>query len=281
MSRHFTLPAPESFSHQGRRIAYRIVGEGPRTLVFTHGLLMDVGMFTRLAPMLAQRGHRVVLVDMLGHGASDQPRDMTSYSMPQFGADVVALLDHLNIEQAVIGGTSLGANVSLEAAVAAPGRIRALVIEMPVLEHGLTAAALLFVPLALALRVSHRGMGLIARLARLIPRTHFNVDVLIDFIRRDPLASLAVLDGITFGRVAPPSTLRRTLDQPTLVIGHGSDPIHPFTDAGMLTGEMPNARLLEARSIWEWRVWPSRLDAELLSFLDEAWAPRRVRRESA
>lgn len=275
------LPPPESFEHAGRRIAYRVVGDGPRTLVFTHGLLMDVRMFTRLAPKLAKHGHRVVLVDMLGHGASDQPHDMASYSMPQFGADVIALLDHLKLDQAVIGGTSLGANVSLEAALLAPERVRALVIEMPVLENGLTGAALLFVPLALAIRVSHRAMGVLARIMRLVPRSHYNVDVMLDFVRRDPLTSLAVLDGITFGRVAPPSRLRRTLDHPALVIGHASDPIHPFNDADTLTNEMANARLVEARSIAEWRVWPRRLDRELLAFLDEAWAPRSVRAKSA
>ncbi len=275
--RKFKLPPSQTFETNGRRIAYRIIGEGPKTLVFTHGLLMDVRMFTRLAPTLAKNGHRVVLVDMLGHGESDQPHEMVNYSMPQFGADVISLLDHLGLDQVVIGGTSLGANVSLEAAVAAPERVRAMVIEMPVLENGLTAAALLFVPLALALRVSHKGMGLLAKVARLIPRTHYNVDMMVDFVRRDPLASLAVLDGITFGRVAPPSKLRRKLHQPTLIIGHTSDPIHPFNDADTLTSEMPNARLFEARGIWEWRLMPSRLDTQLLEFLDRVWAEEPVR----
>jgi pimeloyl-ACP methyl ester carboxylesterase len=125
-------------------------------------------MYTHLAPELAAHGHRVIAVDMLGHGRSDQPHDMTAYSMPQFGADVIALLDHLDLPQAVVGGTSLGANVALEAAVAAPARIRALVLEMPVLENALPAAAAAFVPLGLALRASHRTMGVVASLARRI-----------------------------------------------------------------------------------------------------------------
>ncbi|HEY5947305.1 MAG TPA: alpha/beta hydrolase, partial [Kofleriaceae bacterium] len=217
----------ESFTHRGRRISYCEHGHGPRVVVLTHGLLMDRRMYTKLAPALAARGHRVITVDMLGHGASDQPHEMTAYSMQQFGRDVLALLDHLEVPQAVIGGTSLGANVALEAAVLAPARVRALVLEMPVLENALPAAAAAFVPLALALRISHRMMGLVARITRRIPRTHFLVDVMIDFIRRDPLASLAVLDGLIFGRVAPPIEERRALPHPTLVIGHPSDPIHP------------------------------------------------------
>lgn len=267
-----TAPTTGTFSHQGRRVAYAVHGEGPRVLVLTHGLLMDRRMYTGLAPAVAARGHRVITVDMIGHGASDQPLDMAAHSMSQYGHDVIALLDHLGVEQAVIGGTSLGANVSLEAAVAAPARVRALVLEMPVLEHGIVAAAAFFVPLAVALRVSKRGMGLLAAVTRRIPRTHYLVDMLIDFVRRDPSTSLAVLDGLTFGRIAPPAALRRGLAQPTLVIGHPSDPIHPFSDADMTARELPGARLLKARAIWEWRLMPRRLTDELCDFLDEVWS---------
>lgn len=265
------LPEAQSFVHNGRRIAYRELGDGP-PVIMTHGLLMDCRMFAKLGPTLARNGFRVIAVDMLGHGASDQPHDMMAYSMPRFGRDVVALMDHLEIDEAVVGGTSLGANISLEVAVAAPERVRALMVEMPVLEHGLTVAAAMFVPLAMAIRINRPGMQLLAAITRRIPRTFYTADLFIDFVRRDPRASLAVLDGITFGRVAPPPEERRTIEAPALVVGHSSDPLHPFSDAAMLTDEMPNARLLEARSIAEWRVLPRRLDRELLAFFDEVWS---------
>jgi pimeloyl-ACP methyl ester carboxylesterase len=265
-----------TFTFRGRRIAYREHGSGPRTIVLTHGLLMDGRMYTHLAPVLADAGNRVITVDMLGHGASDQPHDMIAYSMPQFGRDVIALLDHLQLPEAVIGGTSLGANVALEVAVAAPSRVRALVLEMPVLENALPAAAAAFVPLALALRISQRSMRFVASVMRKIPRTHYLADVMIDFVRRDPAASLAVLDGLIFGRVAPPIDDRRALAHPTLVIGHPSDPIHPFSDADRIARELPNARLVTASSITEWRVRPQRLDRELCGFLAETWALRAV-----
>jgi len=264
-----------SFTHAGRRIAYREYGEGPRPIVLVHGLLMDGRMFTKLGPALAAGGHHVITVDVLGHGESDQPHDMTVYSMTQFGGDVIAALDHLGLEQAVVGGTSLGANVALEVAVAAPERVRALVVEMPVLENGLAGAAVLFVPLALALRVTGAAMRLISTMTRLIPRTHWLLDTLIDFVRRDPAASLAVLDGITFGRVAPPISDRRRLRQPVLVVGHKRDPIHPFSDADVLARELPQARIVQAHSLTEWRIAPARLDGELLAFLDEVWATPR------
>ena len=265
-----------SFTYRGRRIGYCAQGSGPRPIVLIHGLLMDSRMYTRLAPTLAAHGHRVLIADMLGHGTSDQPHEMTAYSMPQFGRDVIALLDHLELPQAVIAGTSLGANISLEVAVAAPTRVRALVIEMPVLENALPAAAAAFVPLALALRVSQRLMAGVAALTRRIPRSHYLVDIVIDFVRRDPAASLAVLNGLLFGRVAPPVEDRRTLAHPALVIGHPSDPIHPFSDADRLARELPNAQLVTAISMLEWRLRPARLDRALLGFLDEVWQPQRV-----
>ena len=240
-------------------------------VLLIHGLLMDGRMYAALAPTVARHGYRVITVDMLGHGASGQPHDMTCYSMPQFGADVIALLDHLAVDQAVVGGTSLGANVALEVAVAAPERVRALVLEMPVLEKGLAGAAALFVPLALALRISQRSVGAVAALARRIPRTHPLIDLLLDFARRDPRASLAVLDGLTFGRVAPPREARQELQHPTLVIGHPSDPIHPFSDSDRTARELAHARLVRAHSIAEWRLHPGRLDRELCGFLDEVW----------
>lgn len=275
------LPPPESFTTAGRRIAYRTLGTGSRLVVLTHGLLMDSRMFTNLAPKLAAAGNRVVLVDMIGHGASDQPHDMHAHTMPQYGRDVIALLDHLGAEQAVIGGTSLGANVTLEAAVAAPDRVRAMVLEMPVLENGIAAAAGIFVPLAVATRVGHGLMGGFAKLCRKIPRTHFLVDVLIDFVRRDPKSSLAVLDGLTFGRIAPPREERRRLTQPAIVFGHPADPIHPFSDADCTARELANARLVQASSMYEWRLRPSRLDRELIAFLDEVWAERPSERRAS
>ena len=265
-----------SFTYRGRRICYHEHGSGSRVIVLTHGLLMDSRMYAKLAPMLAAHGHRVITADMLGHGSSAQPYVMTEYSMPQFGRDVIALLDHLELAQAVVGGTSLGANVALEVAVAAPARVRALVLEMPVLENALPAAAGAFVPLALALRISQRLMAGVAAFTRRIPRTHYLADVLIDFVRRDPAASLAVLDGLLFGRVAPPIEERHALTQPTLVIGHPSDPIHPFSDADRIARELPHARLVTASSLLEWRIRPDRLDGELLRFLDEVWQPQRA-----
>src|SRR4249919_1773273 len=104
-----------SFEHEGRRLAYDVIGEGERTVILTHGLLMSRKMHRPLSHRLAERGYRAVSLDFLGHGGSDRPADMTKYSMQEFGREIIALLDHLGVEQAVVQGTSLGANSTLEA----------------------------------------------------------------------------------------------------------------------------------------------------------------------
>jgi pimeloyl-ACP methyl ester carboxylesterase len=264
-------PVEGSFRFAGNRIAYAVYGETERTLVLVHGLLMNRRMYDHLAPELASRGFRVVTVDMLGHGASDQPVDMRAYSMGAFADQLAALCDHLDLDRPVVGGTSLGANVSLEMATRHPGKARGLFIEMPVLENALVAAGLIFLPILVALRFGRPLVSAVAALTNRIPRSHYLADILLDWTRRDPRASESVLEGLLFGRTAPSREERERIDIPALVIGHRADPLHPFSDSDMLVDELPSARLVNAESIFEWRLKPGRLDDELASFLGEVY----------
>jgi pimeloyl-ACP methyl ester carboxylesterase len=261
-----------SFSYHGHRIAYDVHGTGDRVLVLVHGLLMNRRMYDRLAPEIASRGNRVVTVDLLGHGRSDRLADPQIYSMTAFADQLLGLLDHLDLEAPVMGGTSLGANVGLEFAARHPNRAGGLFIEMPVLEDALLGAALIFTPILLGLRLGNPVFKGVAALARQVPRSNYLVDIGLDWIRQDPEPSRAVLEGILFGRTAPTTKERRALQHPALVIGHPNDPLHPFSDADMLVDEMPNARLVDANSILEWRLSPERLNDELAGFLDEVYA---------
>lgn len=265
-------------TYRGHRIGFDEYGEGERPIVLVHGLLMNRRMFERLGAALAARGNRVICVDLLGHGRSDQPDDLRLYSMPLFAEQVIALLDHLKLDRAVVGGTSLGANVALELAVRHPRRVEGLFIEMPVLDNALAAVAAIFAPILLGLRVGRPAIELSSRLASLVPRTHFLIDIGLDWARRQPGPSIAVLEGLLLGETAPAREQRRLIDQPALVVGHPRDPLHPFSDSGMLIEELPGARLVEANSILEWRTRPGRLNGELAQFLDEVWAPSPARR---
>jgi pimeloyl-ACP methyl ester carboxylesterase len=264
--------ADGSFRHRGKRIAYSAFGEGDRTLVLVHGLLMNRYMYSHLAPEMASRGVRVVTVDLLGHGESDQPTDMRVYGMGAFADQVAAVCEHLELDRPVVGGTSLGANVSLELAARHPGTARGLFIEMPVLDNALLGAGLLFLPLLTALRFGKPAIRAVSAITNRIPRSHYLVDILLDWTRRSPEASEAVLSGVLYGRTAPPREERQRIEVPALVIGHPADPLHPFSDSDMLVEELPHARLVNAESIFEWRISPGRLDDELAAFVNEVYA---------
>jgi len=270
--------AEDTFTLDGHRLAYTTYGEGPRVTVLVHGLLLSQRMHAELAGALADLGNRVVTIDLLGHGRSDRPPDMWRYSMTTFGAEVIALLDHLGVDEAVVLGTSLGANTALECASLAPERLRGMVVEMPVLDNALVGCAVAFAPLMVALTFGEPLMRLVGAGARRVPRLPWQLDIVLDTLRQDPKPSAAVLQGLFFGRTAPHRSERRTFEMPALVIGHQHDMVHPFSDAGMLVEELPNGRLLQASSLLELRLAPERLTREIAEFADECWKPRTAKR---
>ncbi len=268
------------FEFEGHRLVYDEYGSGEQVVVLLPGLLFNRRMHRPVARALAERGQRVLCLDPLGHGDSDRPRDMTSYSMVSFGRQPLALLDHLGVEQAVLGGASLGANASLEAAAAAPDRVSGLIVEMPVLDNALLGCAIAFTPLLVSLTFGAPVARLGARIARRVPRTGFLLgDMGLDWWSQDPKPSASVLQGLFFGRVAPPTEERRRMTQPTLVIGHYRDPVHPFSDSDMLVHELPNASLVQASSILELRLTPERLTAEIADFTSTCFEALPFRRD--
>ena len=176
------------FKHDGHRLAYTVYGEGPRTTVLLPGLLFSQRMHLPLARELAERGNRVITLDLLGHGKSARPRDMRVYGMEQFAQQTIGLLDHLDIEDAVVGGTSLGANVTLSVASTAPERLRGMIIEMPVLDNALLGCAIAFTPLMIALTFGEPVMKIVQAGARAVPSRGmpFWGDVMLDWVRQDP-----------------------------------------------------------------------------------------------
>jgi pimeloyl-ACP methyl ester carboxylesterase len=261
------------FRIEGQRIAYTVHGGGDRTTVLLPGLLLSQKMQTPLARALAAQGNRVVTMDPLGHGSSSRPRESWRYSMASFAGQTEALLDHLELDRAVVGGTSLGANITLELAARAPERLAGMVIEMPVLDNAIPACGAAFTPLLFALKFGEPAMRTLARGARAVPRRPlpFLAEIGLDWISQDPAPSAAVLSGILYGRVAPDHNERRAIEAPALVIGHPRDPVHPFSDAGMLVSELPRGTLVNARSVLELRVSPARLTRRIAAFVDDCW----------
>ncbi|WP_062226376.1 alpha/beta fold hydrolase [Aureimonas frigidaquae] len=120
------------FTHDDLRIAY--LDEGPRDgfpILLVHGFASSAQV-NWIEPgwidVLTGAGHRVVALDHRGHGQSDKPHDSALYTPGQMAGDCIALLDHLSIEQAVFFGYSMGARVSVFAAIDHAPRVRALIL---------------------------------------------------------------------------------------------------------------------------------------------------------
>lgn len=268
-------------SERGRdRLEYTEYGAGDAWVVLLPGLLMPRRMHDHLARALAGAGAHVVTLDPLGHGRSDKPEDPVAYSVTEFAEQVVALLDHLGAHQAVVGGTSLGANVALEVAAITPDRVRGLIVEMPVLDNALEVAIVAFAPLLLTARVAPLAVSGVRMLSRAVPRgvVPWWVGVGLDTVDHRPGALAAYVHGLFFGRTAPPLKERSRVAAPVLVVGHPRDPLHPAADAELLAEQLPNASFERARSILEWRMRPERLDLVATRFVLDCWKHRDSRR---
>ena len=110
----------------GIEIDYQDTGRG-RPILLTHGHTSSRVAWNGQHETLADR-YRVISWDIRGRGQTVSPDDPTRYSLELTIADVRALLGHLGIERAVIGGLSLGGYISLAFALAHPEMVEALVI---------------------------------------------------------------------------------------------------------------------------------------------------------
>ena len=113
----------------GARLVYQVTGDGP-AVVLIHGFGLDMRMWDPQAGPLADR-FRVVRYDCRGFGASGPLDPAVPYTHAE---DLVALLDHLDIGDAVLVGLSFGGRVALQAALAAPDRICGLALLDAVLD---------------------------------------------------------------------------------------------------------------------------------------------------
>ena len=112
------------FENEGAKLYYEEQGSGP-ALIFLHGASCDLRQWQRQVAHFAQR-YRVVAMDARGHGRSSLPPGAVSPDI--FWRDARALLDHLQIERAIVCGLSLGGHTAMQLAFHAPERVAALVL---------------------------------------------------------------------------------------------------------------------------------------------------------
>jgi 2-succinyl-6-hydroxy-2,4-cyclohexadiene-1-carboxylate synthase len=99
-----------------------------RPLLLLHGFTGSAASWAPLIRALPPH-FRTIAPDLIGHGRSDSPPDARRYRMERCVADLVALLDALQVERADVLGYSMGGRVALHLAAAAPDRVGALVLE--------------------------------------------------------------------------------------------------------------------------------------------------------
>jgi pimeloyl-ACP methyl ester carboxylesterase len=122
-----TTPTPQTGiakSDDGVPIHYQVQGQGEPALVFVHGWAIDSRYWDAQVPEFA-RTHRVVTLDLAGHGRSGRGRK--DWSVAAFGQDVRAVVEALSLKKVVLVGHSMSGNVILEAAKAMPERVVALI----------------------------------------------------------------------------------------------------------------------------------------------------------
>ena len=226
----------------GVELAVETFGDGP-PLIFAHGL---TGTRHSLRPQfepLADR-YRVVTFDQRGHGDSSVVTDPSLYSPSRMALDIGLVLDALSIEQAVVGGESMGAATALLFAIEHPQRVAALL---------LTAPAFWDQPNPVRQRLVDMGgaiarIGLPAFLDAAAVRQRDDLgwsDEAIAHIRTtflshnaDSLATaLRTVAGWQFEADVS------TLVAPTCILAWPDDALHPYQLAQRLADAIPNAHL--------------------------------------
>ena len=258
------------FTHDGLSFHYREAGAGT-PFFFQHGLGGDVdqpfGLFQPPASF------RLLAFDCRGHGATQPLGDPQHITLATFADDLLALMDHLQIERAVVGGISMGAAVALNFALRFPQRVLGLVLSRP---------AWLDAPNPWNVE----RFSLIARLVRehgarrgqeLFKQTEIYHEALREW--PDVAASLAMqfehprieesafkLERIINDRPNGDRREWQSIRVPTLVLANRQDPIHPFEYGEVLAGIIPGA---EFREINSKSVNKERHGAEVQRFIGE------------
>ncbi|CAM5289361.1 MULTISPECIES: alpha/beta fold hydrolase [Streptomyces] len=264
----------------GITLTYEDTGEADgATVLLVHGHPFDHTMWAPQTTALAAAGHRVIVPDLRGYGASQVVPGTTRLEV--FAADLAALLDHLGVtERIVLGGLSMGGQIVMECARRFPHRLRALVLadtfahaETP---EGRRARN------AMADRLLREGMGGYTEevLDKMIaPRTIAARPAVAEHVRRmmrgtPPEGAAAALRG----RAERPdytTTLAR-LAVPALVAVGRDDTYTPVADAEFLRDRIPDARLtvIEDAAHLPNLEQPDAFDAALTGFLSVL--PERV-----
>jgi 3-oxoadipate enol-lactonase len=216
-----------------------VLGEGP-VLVLLHGGGPDHHSLVPMARGLADIG-TVVLPDVRGYGRS-VCADPACHTWDRYVSDVIALLDHLGIQQAALGGTGLGGTITLRTTCAHPDRIAAgVVISVEDIEDDEAKEAEIAFMDSFADRV--RTQGIEAAWAPVLPDLVPVIGTLVrDAIPRSDPASIAAAAAIGHDRSFRSVDELAAITVPMLIVP-GADQRHPAALAENVARILPAGRL--------------------------------------
>jgi pimeloyl-ACP methyl ester carboxylesterase len=228
----------------GARIYYQIQGEG-EPILLVHGYPLNGGLFRENVQALAEQ-YRVITVDLRGFGRSEAPNDQAV--IPVYATDVLNVMEELGVEQAIIGGMSMGGPTILEMYQRAPERFTGMILIDTI-----------------AASASPAEKGLWRGVADLAQQN--GVEALVPFLMKDMLsgdarmkrpelveyygnlmtqASLdAALGGANALATRPDYTdLLPQIEVPTLILVGLEDTVYPYEVSQMMQQAIPNAELV-------------------------------------
>lgn len=210
----------------GITLNIEVAGAG-RPLLLLHGFMGSTATWTPHVSLLAPH-RRTIAVDLIGHDRSEAPADPDRYRMERGVGDLLAVLDVLDVEHADVLGYSMGGRVALHLAVAAPERVRSLVLESasPGLADPTERQARIVADEALAEAIERDGMEAFVdrweRLPLFVSQAALPVEVRARLRRQrlenDPVGLANSLRGMGVGRQEPLWDRLATLRIPTLLL---------------------------------------------------------------
>jgi 3-oxoadipate enol-lactonase len=227
----------------GISLAYGDVGKGS-AVVLIHGFPLCRGMWKSQEEAVSAAGFRLIMPDLRGFGESDAPDG--AYSMSLFADDIVALLDYLGIEKAVIGGMSMGGYVLLNILERYPERASAACFIAT--RSTPDDEAVKEVRLALLERTKRFGVPTVAEIfsSRVFAgEAAEKRDLRRHLYRWMSCADIAGVEGTLHALMDRKdyTPLLGSFTLPALVIGADQDGTVPLADLGILTEGLPESEL--------------------------------------
>lgn len=252
---------------RGARFSYEVVGGGPATpMVWGHGLTSsraDEDQMPLVDTAVIGLDRKVLRYDARGHGLSSDLLAPAEGDWAALALDQIALIDHLDWDEVILGGASMGTATALHAALALGDRVRALVLVIPPTAWETRAAQVdLYAKMADA--VESDGVAMLVAAARVTPPPDPFLDSDFYLERRigmlesaDPARLAAGFRGALTADL-PPRAALRALAVPTLVLAWSGDPGHPASTAEELGDLLPDVEVVISSSRDDLDTWTTR-----------------------